>query len=243
MAIHAAESEAEAQLVRDGEGEFAEALRARGIRVTPRASSTIELLDRRRVLDARPLLIHCVHVSDADIGRIASRGCAVAHCPASNAKLGHGVAPVTEMLSAGVSVGLGSDSVASNNRMDLLDEARLAVLSQRARLRRADTFTGAAALEMATAGSARALGIDEQVGSLDVGKSADLVAFSLGGTRAEPSYDPHGALVFALSGRAATLVLVAGEVRVRDGALVHDLSSDLEIVREAAVELERHSIE
>jgi 5-methylthioadenosine/S-adenosylhomocysteine deaminase len=243
IAIHAAEGEAEAQLVRDGEGAFADALRARGISVAPRASSTIELLDRRRVLDARPLLIHCVHVTDADIGRIASRGCTVAHCPASNAKLGHGVAPVAEMLGAGVSVGLGSDSVASNNRMDLLDEARLAVFGQRARLRRPDALSAKAALELATLGSARALGLDAHVGSLEVGKSADLAAFSLDSARAEPSYDPHGALVFAHSGRPASLVLVAGVVRVSAGALVQDLADDVRTVRDVAIELERHSSE
>src|SRR6185436_709801 len=93
-----------------------------------------ELLAKLGVLDQRPLLIHCIRTSPDDLDIIASRKAPVAHCPVSNAKLGHGIAPLVEILSAGIDVGLGSDSMASNNRMDLLEEARLAVLFQNARL-------------------------------------------------------------------------------------------------------------
>lgn len=234
MAVHAAESEAESSLVAEASGEFAEALRARGIPVARRASSTIRLLEQNGALDARPLLIHCVRVDAEDIRRVASHACSVAHCPASNAKLGHGTAPVTAMLDAGIAVGIGSDSVASNNRMDLLEEARLAALMQRAGAGRPDALTAATALHMATVGGARALGFDAETGSLDIGKAADLAAFPLDAVRTVPVYDPESTVVFALSGRSARLVTVAGEELVREGSLVTDIRDDLKTVRRTA---------
>ena len=128
MAIHIAESELERQLIKDASGAFADGLRRRGIPVVVRAASPVQLLEQLRVLEVAPLLIHCVRVDAHDIVTIAASGSPVVHCPASNAKLGHGVAPLVELLAAGITVGLGSDSIASNNRMDLLDEARLALL-------------------------------------------------------------------------------------------------------------------
>lgn len=234
MAIHAAESEAEVQLVREAGGVFADALRQRGIPVEPRAPSTIRLLEQCGALASRPLLIHCVRIDAEDIALIARYACGVVHCPASNAKLGHGIAPATELLDAGVAVGLGTDSVASNNRMDLLDEARVAVLMQRVRAGRPDVLSATRALEMATLGGARALGLDDEIGSLDVGKAADLAAFALDDVRGSPSFDPETALVFALAGRAACFVAVGGEELVRQGALVRDGTSDLEIVADTA---------
>jgi 5-methylthioadenosine/S-adenosylhomocysteine deaminase len=188
--------------------------------VVPRADSPIRLLERVGVLDARPLLIHCVRVDGRDVGAIAQHDCAIAHCPASNAKLGHGIAPLTEFLRAGIRVGIGSDSVASNNRMDLLDEARLGVLMQRARTAQFNVITASEALELATLGGARALGLESEIGSLDVGKSADLAAFPLDAPRSAPVYDPASALVFAASGRMASFVAVAGRPLVRDSRLV-----------------------
>jgi 5-methylthioadenosine/S-adenosylhomocysteine deaminase len=218
MAIHIAESELEQQLVVDAEGAFADGLRRRGIGVERRGSSPIELLERLGVLDARPLLIHCVRAEADDVARIASSRSAVAHCPASNAKLGHGVAPLDELLAAGIAVGLGSDSMASNNRMDLLEEARLALFSQRVRLRSHGMPTAADVLELATIGGASALGLGDVTGSLDVGKQADLAAFGLDGVG--PTQDPVEAAVFSLTGARTRFVCVAGKPLVRDGRLV-----------------------
>lgn len=222
VAVHIAESEDESRLVQHATGLWADDHRSRGIAILVRGTTPIRMLERTRVLDTRPLLIHCVRVDAEDIAIIARHDCAVAHCPASNAKLGHGVAPLIGLLEAGVRAGLGSDSVASNNRMDLLDEARLAILMQRASLRRHDVVTATAALELATLGGARALGLDRDVGSLDVGKAADLAAFPLYHPRSIPVYDPVTALVFSSSGLAATFVAVAGRPLVRDGRLVGD---------------------
>ncbi len=220
VAIHLAESDAEIAFLREGEGPLAEGLRARGIPVVRRSHSPVHLLVELGVVLARPLLIHCVKVDDTDIAFIAEHGCPVAHCPASNAKLGHGIAPVREMLASRVVVGLGSDSVASNNRMDLLGEARLAALMQHMRYGSPAACSAADALKLATMGSARALGMADQVGSLEVGKEADLAAFPLEGLAATPLFDPVTALVFAMAGVPARLVTVAGVERVRDGRVV-----------------------
>jgi cytosine/adenosine deaminase-related metal-dependent hydrolase len=225
VAVHIAEGEEESSLVLHGAGGWADSHRSRGIAVDPRGSSPIRMLERTSVLDARPLLIHCVRSDAEDIATLARHDCAVAHCPASNAKLGHGIAPLVEFLDAGVRVGLGSDSVASNNRMDLLDEARLAILMQRARAGRHEVVSATKALELATLGGARALGLDAEVGSLDVGKSADLAAFPLHHARSLPVYDPATALVFSGSGLPATFVAVAGRVMVRDSVLAADVVS------------------
>jgi cytosine/adenosine deaminase-related metal-dependent hydrolase len=217
MAMHIAESQEEYDIVANGRGDFAEGWKRRGIAVTRRARSPVELLDQLGALDRGPLLIHCVRVDEADMEIIARRRCAVAHCPASNAKFGHGIAPLLPLLSAGIRVGIGSDSVASNNRMDILDEARLAVLIHRAATRRHDAFGAHQALDLATIGGARALGIESRVGSLEPGKDADLAAFRTDIARTTPLGDPYSTAIFALPGRSAELVTVRGRVLVERG--------------------------
>jgi cytosine/adenosine deaminase-related metal-dependent hydrolase len=219
LALHIAEADVELLLVEQGRGRFADGLRARGIAVRPRAQSPVALLERLGVLGAGPLLIHCVRLAAGDVDRIAASGSAVAHCPTANAKLGHGIAPIRELLDAGVHVGLGSDSVASNNRMDLVEEARLAALLQRARLARHDALTTDEALRLATLGGAIALGLGDRVGSLEVGKDADLAAFSLDTGRGVPVHEPQAAALYALRGTDVTFVTVAGRVLVRDGSV------------------------
>jgi cytosine/adenosine deaminase-related metal-dependent hydrolase len=218
MAIHIAESDVEVQLVVEGQGSFADGLRGRGIPVAPRARSPIALLANLGVLDLKPLLIHCIQVDAEDLDQIAGHRAPVSHCPISNAKLGHGIAPLLETLAAGIDVGLGSDSVASNNRINLLDEARAALLMQRARVRTHHALTASDVLELATLGGACALGLAGEIGSLEVGKSADLAAFEIGAT--VPTLDPTAAAIFAVDGARATLVTVAGEPRVVGGRLL-----------------------
>ncbi|MDP9202540.1 MAG: amidohydrolase family protein [Gemmatimonadota bacterium] len=217
LAMHIAESEPEFEMVTRGAGDFAERWQRRGIPVSSRARSPIALLEERGALERGPLLIHCVRVDPDDIGIIARHGCTVAHCPASNAKFGHGIAPLLPLIAAGIRVGIGSDSVASNNRMDILDEARLSVLIHRAATRRHDAFGAHEALQLSTIGGARALGIDARVGSLEVGKDADLAAFRTDSPRTTPTGDPYSAAIFALPGRSAELVTVKGRVLVERG--------------------------
>lgn len=219
IAVHIAESEAERELVVDGDGIFARGLRKRGIDIVPRARTSIELLREVGVLQRRPLLIHCVRLDASDIAQVARHAAPIAHCPISNAKLGHGTAPLLEFLGAGVVVAIGSDSVASNNRMDILAEARAAILAQRARVARHDVLCARDALHLATLGGARALGLDAEIGSLEAGKSADLAAFPMA-AHVLPVHDPESTAVFALPGVAASLVVVAGRELVVDGRLL-----------------------
>lgn len=217
VAVHVAESEVESQLVIDGDGPFAAGLRTRGIETPPRAASPIALLEQTGILATRPLLIHCVRVDGDDIRRIAAAGATVAHCPVANARLGHGIAPVVELDAAGVTIGIGSDSVASNNRIDLIEEARTAQLMQRARLRSAGALDAEKLLWMLTLDGARALGLDSRIGSLEDGKDADLCAVRIGAPHTVPVHDPAAALVFSTRGSDIALTVVRGQVLYRDG--------------------------
>ena len=238
VAVHIAEGALESELVTAGAGAFADGLRRRDIAVAPRARSPIALLDALGVLAVDPLLIHCVRVDDDDIRAIAAHRCAVAHCPASNARLAHGIAPLAELLAAGVDVGLGSDSVASNDRMDLLDEARQALLFAAVRSHHARTLTAADAQQLATLGGARALRLDDEIGSLEVGKAADLAAFPLDALGRGPTHDPVAAVVLALGGTPASFVATAGRPLVRDGELVDADRSLARRVQESADRLQ-----
>ncbi|HEX2204146.1 MAG TPA: amidohydrolase family protein [Longimicrobium sp.] len=219
MAVHAAESEIERDLITRGEGDFAPGLRARGIGTPPRGRSTVEMLERLGVLKARPLLIHCVWLDDEDIAILRDTGAAVAHCPVANAKLGHGIARLPELREQNVRVGLGTDSVGSNNRLDLLEEARICELIHRGRMASGSFLSAADLLRMVTLDGARALGIDERVGTLEPGKDADLCAVALTAPHARPVHDPVAAVFHAARGTDVVLTAVQGRVLYRDGTL------------------------
>jgi len=219
IAVHASESRAERELVEAGAGDFAPGLQARGIATPARGRTTIEMLDRLGVLAARPLLIHCVTVDADDIARIADAGCAVAHCPVANARLGHGVAPYPELRAAGVDVGLGTDSVGSNNRLDLMEEARIASVVHRGRTASHDLLTAADLLRLCTLDGAVALGLDERIGTLEPGKDADLCAVSLAGPHVRPVHRPEAAVFHAARGTDVVLTVVRGRVLFGGGKL------------------------
>lgn len=221
VAVHVAESAAETQFVRDGDGPFAAALGRRGIAVSPQARSPIALLDACGLLACQPLLIHAIEIDRQDIDLIAAHGARVAHCPISNMKLGHGMQPLMALRAAGIAVGLGSDSVASNDRMDLLGEARQAALVQASLTRTPDVLSAHDVLTMSTLGGAEALQLGHRIGSLTVGKDADLAAFALDGPDVQPVHDPAVTLVHVMAGAApAILAVVAGVERVRNGIVV-----------------------
>jgi len=213
LMMHAAESEAEALLLREGCGQFAEGLAKRSIEWNAPRVSTIQYLKQVGILDVRPLLAHCIRVDDADIETLRDTRSKVAHCPKSNAKLGHGRAPFAKFIDAGVTVGLGSDSVASNNTCDLLEEARFATL-----LARTDGQISAnQVLESATIGGARCFELENQIGQLTEGFQADLTAVSLTGVHQIPNYDAVATLIFASSGRDVILTVIGGREVFRDG--------------------------
>lgn len=222
VCIHTAESEAEQQMMVDDEGEFVDGLRARGIGWQAPGVSTIKYFASIGVLKAAPLLVHCVRADADDGGLIASSGSRVAHCPKSNAKLGHGIAPLRALLNAGVTVGLGTDSVASNNRCDLIDEARFCGLIHRAESRNFRWPTADRLLRLATLDSARALRLDAAIGSLEDGKQADFVAIDLARTHATPVHDPAAAVLFSAEASDVLMTVVAGRV-LFDGRKVTSL--------------------
>jgi len=201
--MHAAESAAEDLLLREGCGVFAEGLAKRSIEWNPPGVSTIQYLKQVGILETRPLLAHCIRVDNDDIQVLQDTGSKVAHCPKSNAKLGHGRAPFAKFIQAGVAVGLGSDSVASNNSCDILEEARFATLLSRAA---GEHVSATDALEAATNGA-----------QLSEGAPADFTAVSLNGSHQTPSYDPVATLIFSSSGRDVLLTVVAGREVYRNG--------------------------
>ena len=215
LMMHAAESEAERSFMTEGTGPFADGLQKRGIEWRAPGVSTIQYLRRHGVLDTRPLLAHCINVDEADLERIKAERAGVAHCPKSNAKLGHGRAPFRQFIKAGINVGLGSDSVASNNTCDILEEARFATLLTRFD-RDADSINAEQALYAATLGGARAMGLDDRIGSLEEGKQADLAIIGLGNAHQDPVSSPIDALIFSSSGRDVILTVVAGKEIYRE---------------------------
>ncbi len=235
VAVHIAESADESALVTRGAGDYARFLQGRGIATPPRGEEPLDVIKRAGLLRRDTLLIHAVRVREASVAQIAHAGCGVAHCPASNAKLGHGIAPLHAMLKAGVQVGLGSDSMASNDRMDLLEEARLASLAQRSALKRHDVVTAKQAFRLATLGGAEALGLDEEIGSLEPGKQADLAVFELPPGPRENVYD---ALVFGPRPRTLRTI-VAGREVMRDGVVSGFDPAQATRVEQAAQRLQR----
>ena len=181
----------------------------------------LERLARAGLVGSNLIAIHGVHLSDAEIAELARQGCHVAHCPSSNLKLASGIAPVAQLLDAGVNVGLGTDGAASNNRLDLFAEMRLAALLAKGASGLPTTLPAWQALEMATLHGARALGIDAVAGSLRPGKSADLVAVNLGAPELSPCYDPVSHLVYAAGREHVSHVWVAGRQVIQDGRHIH----------------------
>jgi len=232
LMMHAAESLAETLLLREGSGLFASGLAARGIEWQPPGISTIQYLQDNGVLETGPLLAHCINVDDADIEIMLETQTCVAHCPKSNARLGHGRANLRKFLAKGVVVGLGSDSVASNNSCDLIEEARFATMLSRIASASAYTYspiTPDIALTAATLGGASCLGLAGQIGELRAGVQADLAVLSFSGVHQLPSYDPISTLIFASSGRDVVMTVVAGKEIFRAGQMTTVDESDLRL--------------
>ena len=229
MATHLSESEAELEYLRTGRGPWeslAEYL------VPPLGRGAIGALAEAGVLGPSVVAAHCVHVTDEEIALLAETGMAVAHCPRSNALLGCGAAPLAAMRDAGVRICIATDSPASTPSFDMFDELRAAVMAARARERRPDALTTADALELATLAGAQALGLENEIGSLEVGKQADLAVVSLADSPFLPWEDPVGAMVLGGSPDRVLATLVAGEERYRKGGTTwHASTSSAQLAR------------
>lgn len=183
-----------------------------------RRMSPAAAMDALGILKGRTLAAHCVWLSDADIQLLKARGTGVAHCPSSNMKLASGVAPVVKMLAANLALGLGTDGPAgSNNDFDLLEEADLAAKLQKVITLDPRAVPAQAALEMATIGGARALGMEREIGSLETGKRADMITMRLDIPRAVPLYNVISQMVYALKGGDVRDVMIEGRVVVSGG--------------------------
>jgi len=176
----------------------------------------IERLDRLGLIGAETIAVHAVHLDARDIETLARRGAHVAHCPSSNLKLASGFAPVARLAAAGINIGLGTDSAASNNRLDLFAELRLASLLAKAVSGSAEALPAFAAVEMATLGGARALGLDSRIGSLEPGKAADIIAIDLTVPELLPCYDPVSHLAYAVGREHVTDAWIAGRRCLKD---------------------------
>jgi 5-methylthioadenosine/S-adenosylhomocysteine deaminase len=165
------------------------------------------------------IAIHAIHLTPEDIDLIATHGGHVVHCPASNMKLGSGVAPVGTFIARGINVALGTDSAASNNRQDLFGEMRLAALLAKIATGDASALPAQQVLSAATLGGARALGLEREIGSFAAGKEADIVAVDLSGVHGVPCYDPVSHLVHAVGRESVTDVWVGGQRIVAGRAL------------------------
>lgn len=214
VAVHAAETAAETDYLLHGVGPIADMRRRMGYEPMVAGLTPVEYLGEVGLLLEGVCLAHCVHVSEGEIGLIASSGASIAHCARSNAYLGSGVAPIAKLCSAGATVGLGTDSAASCMRLDFFEEMRFALGLQRAYAKDAGVFTAKDVLSMATIGSAKALGLDDYIGTLEPGKCADFIAVNI--SRMLPMEDIFSTVI---SGAPSDVVLtvVDGVEVARDG--------------------------
>lgn len=197
--IHVAETEAELEQIRSEHN-----------------TSPVGYLDRIGLLDANTLAIHCVWVDADDVAVLARRKTAVAHCPESNMKLASGIAPVAALKEAGVCIGIGTDGSASNNDLDMFSEMDTAAKLQKVASKDPTALDAVTVLRMATIDGARAIGLDRLIGSIEVGKAADLIIADTDRPHLVPMYNPVSHVVFSMHGADVRDVMIAGEWRVRN---------------------------
>lgn len=213
MRILVAETDAGIHMhVHETASEIYEALQQHGQRPLAR-------LAERQLLGPRFQAVHMTQVDDEDLALLVEHNCSVIHCPESNLKLASGFCPVERLWAAGVNVAIGTDGAASNNDLDLLGETRTAALLAKAVAGSASALDAHRALRMATLNGARALGLDEHTGSLEVGKVADLVAFDLSGLAQQPIYDPVSQLIYTCGRDCVRHAWVAGKQLLTDRRL------------------------
>ena len=180
----------------------------------------LQRLDDLGVLLPQTQLVHMTQIDDSDIRLIQDNNCHVVHCPESNLKLASGFCPVGKLIDAGVNVALGTDGAASNNDLDLFGELKTAALLAKAVADDASVLDAHAALRMATINGAKALGWDDQIGSLEAGKSADMIAVEISSLSQKPLYNPASQLVYSNAGSQVTHSWVAGKALLRERNLV-----------------------
>lgn len=184
-------------------------------------------LHRLGLLGPGMIGVHATHLDASEIELMRKYSCSIAHCPTSNLKLASGIAPITAMLDSGLNVGLGTDGAASNNRLDILQEMRQAALLAKTQSGDASSLPARLALRMATLNGARALGLDDAIGSISTGKKADMCALDFSGMELQPCYDPISHLVYAADRSNVSYVWVSGKCCVANKKLLGIKENDL----------------
>ena len=165
------------------------------------------------LLNSTVTLAHCVHLNEAEVKQLAEYGCSIAHCPSSNLKLASGIAPIANYVKHGINIGLGTDGAASNNRLDMFTEMRLAALLAKGQSGDATAVSAHEALRMATINGAKALGMDDKIGSIEVGKLADLTAVKLSDISMQPCFDVASHLIYVAGREQVSHVWVNGDLK------------------------------
>jgi 5-methylthioadenosine/S-adenosylhomocysteine deaminase len=181
----------------------------------------VDRLDQLNLLNSNLIAVHMTELNDFEIERIAEAGVNVVHCPESNLKLANGICPLTTLLDKGVNVCLGTDGAASNNDLDMLGEMRTAALLAKGTSGDAGACNSRQVIEMATINGARALGMADRIGSIEVGKCADLIAINLRELNTQPLYDPVSQVIYAASSRQVSDVWIDGVAQLKDGEFCH----------------------
>ena len=179
----------------------------------------IERLHQLGILGPAIIAVHMVHLTEQEIRLVQDYGCNIVHCPSSNLKLANGIAPIPSFLNHGINVGLGTDGAASNNRLDMFEEMRQAALLAKVTSGKADSLPAAQALRMATLNGANALGLGGKIGSLTIGKAADITAISFSDIDLAPCYNPISHLVYTASREHVSHVWINGKMLLQDGEL------------------------
>ena len=211
IAVYAAELDVPVHMhLHETQDEIRDSIAAHGVR-------PLQRLKNIGLLGPNLIAVHAVHLTADEIALLAEHGCHVAHCPSSNLKLASGLAPIHTLTQAGINIGLGTDSAASNNRLDMLSELRLSALLGKLGANDAAAIPARQALEMATINPARALGLDTKIGSLEKGKRADITAINLGALELAPCYQPLSHIAYAAGREHVSHVWVDGVLRLCEG--------------------------
>jgi 5-methylthioadenosine/S-adenosylhomocysteine deaminase len=177
-------------------------------------------LDRLGLVNERLIAVHMTQMTDGEIAQCAERGVSVAHCPQSNLKLASGFSPVAKLRRAGVNVAIGTDGCASNNDLDMFDEMRCAALLAKGVAGDATALNAEEALRAATFAGAKALGLSDRIGSIEVGKQADLICVAMDALETQPMYHPISQLVYSTGRQQVRDVWIAGQAKLVDGELI-----------------------
>ena len=198
----------------------------------------VDLLEEIGFLTDKMLAVHCVNLTGRDIRRFAEYGVSVSHNPAPNLYLGSGIPPIPESLLAGVNVALGTDGAASNNSTDMLETMKLAALIQKGIHRDASVITAGQVIRMAACGGAKAIGMEDCLGTLEAGKKADMILFDPRHLKSFPNHDAEATVVYASSEENIDTTIVNGKIVYHKGAFAGGLD-EAELIREIAAEVEK----